>query len=44
MEFSARYVRLFETVTGRSFAYPDPEVPVRERVRAALAEAFPEFF
>lgn len=44
MAFSARYVRLFETVTGRSFDYPDPGVPVRERVRAALAKAFPEYF
>jgi len=44
MAFSARYVRLFETVTGRPFDYPDPGVPVRERVRRALATAFPEHF
>jgi phosphoribosylaminoimidazole-succinocarboxamide synthase len=44
MAFSARYVRLFETVTGRSFRYPDPEQPVRARVRAALAAAFGEYF
>lgn len=44
MAFSARYVRLFETVTGRSFRYPDPEQPVRARIRAALAEAFPKYF
>ena len=42
--FSARYVRLFETVTGRSFDYPDPAIPVRERVRGALAKAFPQYF
>ena len=39
-----RYVRLFETVTGQSFQYPDPELPVRERLRRALAAAFPEHF
>ncbi|HEX9770922.1 MAG TPA: phosphoribosylaminoimidazolesuccinocarboxamide synthase [Kiloniellales bacterium] len=44
MAFSARYVRLFETVTGQSFQYPDPDVPVRARVRAALASTFPEYF
>ena len=42
--FSARYVRLFETVTGRSFDYPDRAIPVRERVRGALAKAFPQYF
>jgi phosphoribosylaminoimidazole-succinocarboxamide synthase len=44
MAFSARYIRLFETVTGRSFRYPDPKVPVRPRVRAALAAAFKDYF
>jgi phosphoribosylaminoimidazole-succinocarboxamide synthase len=44
MAFSARYVRLFETVTGQSFQYPDPELPVRDRVRAALQRSFPEYF
>ncbi len=43
-EFSARYVRLFETVTGQSFQYPDPDLPVRARVRAALAKAFAKYF
>ncbi len=43
-EFSARYVRLFETVTGQSFQYPDPELPVRGRIRAALEKTFPEYF
>jgi phosphoribosylaminoimidazole-succinocarboxamide synthase len=42
--FSARYVRLFETVTGRSFQYPDLGESVRERVRAALAAAFDAYF
>jgi hypothetical protein len=37
-------VRLFETVTGQSFQYPDPELPVRGRIRAALEKTFPEYF
>lgn len=44
MEFAGKYVALFETVTGRPFDYADPSVPVRERVRAALENAFPEYF
>jgi len=44
LAFSARYVRLFETVTGQAFRYPDPERPVRARVLAALASTFPEYF
>ena len=37
VDFGARYVALFETVTGRSFSPPPTEVPIRERVRAAVA-------
>ena len=44
MEFAGKYISLYETVTGLSFEYTDPSVPVRERVRAALASAFPEYF
>jgi hypothetical protein len=31
-------------VTGLSFEKPDPAVPVRERIRTALAAALPEYF
>ena len=44
MEFSGRYVRLYETVTGQAFDYPAADRPVRERVRDALARAFPDYF
>ena len=44
MEFSAKYVALYEAVTGRRFEHPDPGRPVRDRVRGALATAFPEYF
>ncbi len=36
IEFSQRYITLCETVTGQPFQSPDPTVPVRERIRAAL--------
>jgi len=44
MEFARKYVALFETVTGKEFEYSDPEIPVRDRIRAALARDFPEYF
>jgi phosphoribosylaminoimidazole-succinocarboxamide synthase len=36
IEFSRRYISLFETVTGQEFQLPDPTLPVRERIHAAL--------
>ncbi|MDA7947314.1 MAG: phosphoribosylaminoimidazolesuccinocarboxamide synthase [Hyphomicrobiaceae bacterium] len=44
LEFAGKYVALYETVTGRSFEYPDASVPVRDRVRAVLARTFPQYF
>lgn len=44
IEFSGKYISLFETVTGLKFEYPDTSMPVRDRVRKALARAFPQFF
>ena len=44
MEFSAKYVSLFETVTGRSFQHADAEVPLRDRIHASLAREFPDYF
>ena len=37
IEFSNKYVALFERVTGLAFAAPDAETPVRDRIRRALA-------
>jgi phosphoribosylaminoimidazole-succinocarboxamide synthase len=36
IEFSQRYITLCETVTGQPFQPPDPYVPVRDRIHAAL--------
>lgn len=44
MAFSGKYIELYERVTGRRFARPAAGVSVRDRVRAALARALPEFF
>jgi len=44
IEFAGKYVALFETVTGQSFDCAEPAIPVRDRVRAALASNFPEYF
>lgn len=44
MEFSGRYVALYERVTGRAFERPRADQPVKERIRAALARTLPEHF
>ena len=44
MEFSGRYIALYERVTGRAFQRPRADQPVKERIRAALARALPEYF
>ncbi|MEO6014660.1 MAG: phosphoribosylaminoimidazolesuccinocarboxamide synthase [Devosia sp.] len=44
VEFSNKYVALFERVTGLAFARPDPTVSVRARIRDALAKELPEYF
>lgn len=44
VEFSGKYIRLYETVTGRTFEYPPLDVPVHDRIEANLRKAFPEYF
>ncbi len=44
MEFSGRYIALYERVTGRAFERPGADQPVKERIRTALARALPEYF
>jgi phosphoribosylaminoimidazole-succinocarboxamide synthase len=44
IEFSGKYVKLFEQVTGQTFEKPDASTPVRERIRACLECTFPEYF
>ncbi len=40
VEFSARYIVLYETVTGARFQLPEDTAPVRERIRANLRRYF----
>ena len=40
VEFSRKYISLFETVTGRSFDAPPAGDPVKERIRRNLAKYF----
>ena len=42
--FSDKYIALFERATGLTFDKTDASVPVRDRIRAALATEFPEYF
>jgi phosphoribosylaminoimidazole-succinocarboxamide synthase len=44
MEFAARYITLFETVTGLVFEAPEAGSIVRQRVEANLRTEFPEYF
>jgi len=44
LEFSDKYIKLFELVTGEAFEKPDPLVSVRDRIEKALAEELPEYF
>jgi len=44
LEFSNKYIALFETVTGLTFDRPDPAISVKDRIRAALVKEFPEYF
>jgi len=44
MEFSGKYVRLYETVTGLEFKKADKNEPIKERIGNYLAGALPEYF
>ncbi|MBV8736500.1 MAG: phosphoribosylaminoimidazolesuccinocarboxamide synthase [Alphaproteobacteria bacterium] len=39
-EAARLYIEVFETITGRSFDFPNPAVPVLDRIRANLARYF----
>ena len=43
-EFSNKYITLYETVTGQTFAYAADRQSIRDRVRNNLARVLPEFF
>ena len=38
-ELSARYIYLFETITGTKFYFADVQKPVHDRIEASLAAA-----
>lgn len=44
VEFSNKYVALFEQLIGLEFEKPEPSISVRARIRDALAKALPEYF
>ena len=44
IEFSGKYVRLYEQITGLGFEKPDRETSVYERIRACLTKILPEYF
>lgn len=44
IEFSEKYIRLYEQVTGSKFERASLDTPLRERIRAALAKELPGYF
>jgi phosphoribosylaminoimidazole-succinocarboxamide synthase len=44
IEFSNKYIALFERLTGLEFEKPDPLISVRARIHDALAKELPEYF
>lgn len=44
IEFSGKFIQLFETVTGETFQAPGLDSPVRDRVESSLRKAFAEYF
>jgi len=44
LEFSAKYIRLYEQVTGQTFKYPPTHITPQDRIKAALRANLPEFF
>jgi phosphoribosylaminoimidazole-succinocarboxamide synthase len=44
IEFSEKYIRLYEKVTGQTFVKPDLNVSVRERIHRNLVRALPTYF
>ncbi len=44
LEFSDKYVALYERITGRTFERDASGTPVRDRIHAALADALPAYF
>jgi len=43
-EFSAKYIKLFELVTGKLFKKPVLSMPIRDRIKSSLITELPEYF
>jgi phosphoribosylaminoimidazole-succinocarboxamide synthase len=44
IEFSEKYIKLYEKVTGKTFERASLDTPLRERIHAALKKELPEYF
>ena len=44
LQFSEKYIKLYELVTGKSFEKPTLSVTVRDRIKSVLAAELPEYF
>ena len=44
LQFSEKYIKLYELVTGQSFEKPTLSVTVRDRIKSVLAAELPEYF
>jgi len=44
IEFSEKYIRLYEQVTGQTFVKPDLNISARDRIQRNLVKALPTYF
>ncbi len=44
IEFSDKYIKLFELVTGRKFEKPAEDISVKDRIQQALSNYLPNYF
>jgi len=44
IEFSSRYIDLYEKMTGLKFEFPDNDISVKERIADNLKNSFPSYF
>ena len=44
VEFSSKYIQLYEQITGLNFSPPATDQPIRDRIEANLEIALPEYF
>ncbi len=44
LQFSEKYIKLYELVTGQSFEKPTLSVTVRDRIKSVLVAELPEYF